>query len=270
MSLQPNFMDRMALTMKAVHVQCLDESQSRIKGTVASGFIVESNGRLYLHTCWHVVTGFDMYDVKVSGVLPNRKYLELSFQGFDNSIPNIQKIGGHQSLVLPLYDDNNVPLWIQNKQDVPHPDLNAINLKVPSWHDMVKISLPSEISVSDMQIIKERDILVNMAMIGEPIFVVGFPYGYSALGLGQPTAIVLVRFVAANHVIDRKSGALLDGPGAPGMSGGPVFVERDGKLLLIGIYTGLLYPDHLIMKNEKYTALGTMNYLFMWWKSDNV
>ncbi|SFC72298.1 hypothetical protein [Flavobacterium phragmitis] len=58
---------------------------------------------------------------------------------------------------------------------------------------------------------------------------------------------------------------LIDGPATPGMSGGPVFVERDHNLLLIGIYTGLLYPDHYINQNEKTTALGTICPLAVWW-----
>jgi hypothetical protein len=37
---------------------------------------------------------------------------------------------------------------------------------------------------------------------------------------------------------------LIDGIGAPGMSGGPVFIERNQKLILYGIYTGLIYPDY--------------------------
>lgn len=270
MNFQSNFIDRMSLTMKAVHLQCLDGNRIPIPDKVASGFIVESSGNLFLYTCWHVVTGFDMNDVRISGVLPNRRYLQVTYQGFDTSTPNIQKIGGNHSLVLPLYDDNNFPLWIQNKQDIPNADLNAINIKVPSWHDAVKIPLPESVMLSEMQIIKESDAFLNITMIGEQVFVVGFPYGYSALGLEQPTAIVLVRFVAANRVKDRKSDVLLDGPGAPGMSGGPVFVERDGKLLLVGIYTGLLYPDHVVQRNEKYTALGTMSNLVMWWRSNNV
>jgi len=256
--------------MKAVHIQCLDENRDPVPGAYASGFIVESNGSRYLYTCWHVVTGFNMHDIRIGKSVPNRRFIEMNFQGFDTTHPNVHKIGGNQSLTLPLYDENNAPLWNQNKQDIPHPYLNAINLHVPSWHDAVKILLPQTLSLSDMQVIKERDIFQSFPMVGEKVFLVGYPYGYSALGMEQPTAIVLVRFVAANHIKDRKSEALVDGPGAPGMSGGPVFVERDNALHLMGIYTGLIYPDHVVQKNEKYTALGTVCNLAMWWHSDNV
>lgn len=49
----------------------------------------------------------------------------------------------------------------------------------------------------------------------------------------------------------------MDGAGAPAMSGGPVFVERESGIYLLGMYTGLIYPDHVIDANEKMTALGT-------------
>jgi hypothetical protein len=154
---------------------------------------------------------------------------------------------------------------VQNKQDAPHPDLNSINLKVPFWHDAVKLPLSKDISVSDMQIIKESEVWKNFTMIGEKIYIVGYPYGYSALGMEQPTPIVLTRFLAADRIKDRQSEILLDGPGAPGMSGGPAFIERGNALHLLGIYTGLIYPDHVVEKNEKSTALGTCSNMTLWW-----
>ena len=106
-------------------------------------------------------------------------------------------------------------------------------------------------------------------MVGEKLYIVGYPYGYSALGTEQPTAIILTRFIAAERIKDRQTEILLDGPGAPGMSGGPVFIEHDAVLYLLGIYTGLIYPDHVIEKNEKTTALGTMSNMVLWWTVEN-
>jgi len=81
----------------------------------------------------------------------------------------------------------------------------------------------------------------------------------------QPTPIVLTRFLAADRIKDRQSEIPLDGPGAPGMSGGPAFVGRDNSLHLFGIYTGLIYPDYMLEKNEKSTALGTCRNMAVWW-----
>jgi len=256
--------------MKSVHIQCLNEHKNVINGANASGFIVREKEKLFLYTCWHVITGYNMHDVKVGRKLPNRKYLEVTLQGCDKRQEGVQVIGGNQSLILPLYSEEDLPLWIQNKQDVPNTDLNNINLKVPFWHDVIKLALPDDIAVSDMQIIKEDEILHhNSPMLGEKIYIVGFPYGYSTLGMEQPTPIVLTRFLAADRIKDRQSELLIDGSGAPGMSGGPAFVERDNSMHLIGAYTGVIYPDYEIEKNEKSTALGACSNMVLWWSVEN-
>lgn len=269
MNKPPLHMYRMSLNMKAIHVQCLDKNKKPVEGVNASGFILEEKGELFVYTCWHLVTGYNMHDVKIGRTLPNRRFIEINLQDCDKRQPGVQVIGGNQSIIISLYNEDNTPAWIQNQQDVPHPDLNAINLKIPFWHDAVKIALPREITLSKMQIIKEDEIWNNLLMIGEKIYIVGFPYGYSALGMEQPTAIVLTRFLAADRIKDRQTEMLLDGPGAPGMSGGPAFIERDNTLHLVGIYTGLIYPDHVIEKNEKTTALGTFSNMNLWWRIEN-
>jgi hypothetical protein len=58
----------------------------------------------------------------------------------------------------------------------------------------------------------------------------------------------------------------LDSGGAPGMSGGPVFVERDDEIALLGVYTGIIYSDPVIERNEKTTALGSCANLSSCWR----
>ena len=266
----PLHLYRMSLNMKSVHIQCLNEHKDVVKGANASGFIIREKEVLYLYTCWHVVTGYDMHDIKIGTTLPNRKYFELNLQNCANPQEGIQVIGGNQSAVIPLYSDQGLPLWVQNKQDIPNPDLNNINLKVPFWHDAIKLPLPESISVSNMQIIDNDDLLLhNSPLLGEKIYIVGYPYGYSAFGMEQPTPIVLTRFLAADRIKGRQTELLLDGAGAPGMSGGPTFVERDNRLYLFGLYTGIIYPDYLIEKKEKSTALGSCCNLVLWWSVEN-
>jgi hypothetical protein len=264
---------RFCLPYRAVHIQCIDEKDNEIINANASGFVVKENDELFLYTCWHVVTGFNMHDIKIPINHKIRNALKITLQNHENKQPGVSTIGGNQTVTVPLFIENKgikTPVWTQEKKDKPHEDLNNINIKVPSWHDVVKIPLPEEVSVSDIQVLNKDDLYMNLPEVGEKIHIVGFPYGYSSLGMDQPTPIVLTRFLAANRVKDQVMYMLLDGPGAPGMSGGPVFVERDNKLDLTGIYTGLLYPDHVIEKNEKSTALGIYCNLALWWKTESV
>jgi hypothetical protein len=83
------------------------------------------------------------------------------------------------------------------------------------------------------------------------------PYGFSTYGTDNPTPVVLTRFVAGEGIGGREQEILLESAGAPGMSGGPVFIEMDSDVKLLGLYTGLIYPDHMVEENEKSTALGT-------------
>lgn len=259
---------QMTLSFKAVHIQCLDKDSNPINHANSTGFIVRENEKLFLYTCWHVVTGYDMHNIELKHVSPNRKFLRVTLQNCERRQPGLEVIGSNQSVTIPLYDTTVspcLPLWYQDEQDTPDPDLNEINIKIPYWHDAVKIPLPPDLCISEFQIISSAQTFKNLPLLGEKVYIVGYPYGYSAFGMNQPTPIVLTRFVASTVIAGRQTELLLDGPGAPGMSGGPVFIERDNALLLSGLYTGLIYPDHVIKKNEKTTALGTFCNLAVWW-----
>ncbi|RYF39053.1 MAG: hypothetical protein EOO38_23860 [Cytophagaceae bacterium] len=95
----------------------------------------------------------------------------------------------------------------------------------------------------------------------EELFIVGYPYGYSALPK-TPSAIVLPRRVASDATFNRDLFALIDRPCAPGMSGSPVFANRNGKACIVGVYSGLIYPDFGIDQNAPHTALGTVEDLY--------
>lgn len=262
----PLLTQRFILPLKAVLIRCLDEQQRQLNH--ASGFIRREGSKLFLYTCWHVVTGYDRNDLKIGNQLPNRAFLSVELQTSDSSQPGIEAIGGLQTLTLPLYNTEvspKEPLWQQDKRHTPHPDLNAVHLYVPFWHDAVRLELPDDLVVSDAQVIEEEDAFPvdTMLTVGDRLYVVGFPYGFSAHGVDQPIPTVLTRFVAATRISGRSQEVLLESTGAPGMSGGPVFVEREKSIHLLGLYTGLLYPDHVIQRSEKHTALGTCSSIFM-------
>ena len=257
----PHFNQRFELPLKAVLIRCLNE-EKKPTGHGASGFIRQEGNNLYLYTCWHVVTGYDKNDLKVRNELPNRAFLEIELKDAQKPQPGVETIGGIQSLVVPLYDPSlrpKKPLWHQDKRHIPHADLNAIGLFVPFWHDVVKIELPQSIRLAEMQVIPETDIFPSDSLLlaGDKLYVVGYPYGYSAGGAHRPTPVVLTRFVAATEVHGRRREILLESIGAPAMSGGPVFVEREAGIYLLGLYTGLLFPDHVVKENNLVTALGT-------------
>jgi hypothetical protein len=261
---------RSELSFRSVQLRCLDEGGKPLKHASASGFVRIEDGVPFLYTCWHVVTGYDRNDLRVTNALPKRSFLEVFVQDDQQQTDGASLAGGPLSFTIPLYDESarpKKPLWYQDRAHLPHPDLNAIGLRVPSWHDAVKIPLSADVKVSGLQLVS-NPVLTSDAMLtpGDKIYVVGFPYGFSTIGLGLPTPVVLTRFVAATAVSGRPQEFLLDSGGVPGMSGGPVFVERDDEIALLGVYTGIIYSDPVIDRNEKTTALGSCANLSSCWR----
>jgi len=269
---KPLHFQQRELSRKAVLIRCLDENREPIPNTTGTGFIRDEEDGLFLYTCWHLVTGLNPHNLEVPHRPPDRRYLEILLQKAQTRQPGVTAIGGLQTHIVALYDTSSephVPAWYQDEEDVPNADLNQIGIHVPFWHDAVKIPLPKEVRVDKMQYIEQSQLLVSPTTLpfpGEKVFVVGFPYGFSALGSRQPTPVTLTRFIAATRVEDRRTDMLLESIGAPGMSGGPVFAIRKESVYLLGMYTGLIFPDYRIGKNERDTALGTCVNMMLCWE----
>jgi hypothetical protein len=258
------------LQYTAVLVRCLDVEMRPIQDAVASAFLRCEGGRVFLYTCWHVVTGLDPATCIVQSPNMPRRFLQVTFQQRVPISESGHTIGGKQEMITPLYESEIAllrPVWYQDSVSKPHVELNALGLELPLLHDLVKIEL--KVSADDLasfQLINDSFLLpgglLDRVVVGEKCFVVGFPYGFSALGEEQPTAIALTRFVASAYLAPRRRTLLMESFGAPGMSGGPVFVERTAGnhigSFLFGVYTGLVYPDHRNSPRDRNTALGTV------------
>lgn len=261
---------RSELLFRAVRLRCLDEARKPLKHASASGFVRIEDGVPFLYTCWHVVTGYDRNRLRVTNALPKRAFLEVILQDHQRETDRAPVAGRPVSFTIPLYDESarpKKPLWYQDRAHLPHPDLNSIGLCVPSWHDAVKIPLSTDMKVSQSQLVSNPVLASNtMLKPGDKIYIVGFPYGVGTGGLGMPTPVVLTRFVTAAAVSGRPRELLLDSGGAPGMSGGPVFVERADDIALLGVYTGIIYPDPVIERDANVTALGSCANLSLCWR----
>lgn len=244
-----------------MQLRCLDEEGKPLRHASASGFVRVEDGVPFLYTCWHVVTGYDRNDLRVTNTLPQRAFVEMFVQAPRQQSDRLpDDVAELLSFTIPLYDGvawPKKPLWYQDRAHLPHPDLNAIGICVPSWHDVVKIPLPAQVRVSQLQLVSNPVVAPDrLPTLGDKVYVVGFPYGPSTNGLGPPAPAVLIRFVTAAEVSSRRQELLLDSGGVPGMSGGPVFVERDNEIALLGVYTGVIYADFGFGYQRKVTALG--------------
>lgn len=267
---------RLFLSLIGVRIEILDRHKNAI--ACASGFLYRDGAKTFLHTCWHVFTGLDPHHLTLGFELPQRRYVRISIQGVDKQ-PGVESIGDSQSVDLPLYEDPDAvhgplrPCWEQCAPYYPNEFLNNVGLFLPAFTEAARLEIPSGLTLSDAQFVDEHFAVLprntHLPSPGDKCLIVGFPYGFSSAGLDQPTAVTFTRFIASAPIAGpRQHEIFLDGYGAPGMSGGPVFIERANQLYLLGVYTGDVFPDHAQHTREKATAMGTVSDLRMpLWRS---
>lgn len=228
----------------------------------ATGFLTKEGNSSYLYTAWHVIVGTDPYEVKKINP-PRIEKIAVYTQNAVNTGPGWTRIGGATEHIIELYEthaEQLKPKWLQDQQDRPDDYWNSCGIKIPFWHDAIKIRINLTSTMMDSITFKETDFINNYLLTpGDKVLIAGYPYGYSSMGRTQPTPIILTRFVAATQMEGRNRNFLIDGACFPVMSGSPVLIIRDNKLYLCGIYTGLRYPDYSKDGNEKkdkHAALG--------------
>lgn len=251
------------LGSKSVRLDILD--QQRKSCAQATGFVIKEQDGLFLYTCWHVVTGVYFLDPKVLRPSP-RRTLVVNLKAVVERQPGVTAIGGNQNIEIALYDSKNCPLWQQELNEREHSDLNAINIRVPKFIDVVRIPIELDALTRDVVAFNNEDIFHNIWDAGSDVVIVGYPYGYSAMDKDTPEPIFIKKSIASN--LTKRGGAmLLDGGATPGMSGSPIIVNHQGRWWLFGIYTGIIFPDFVQgsqeSKNDRSAALGLMVSIYL-------
>lgn len=231
----------MDIAHSVVQLEVLAENGETVSW--ATGFIVEEDDFTSLYTCWHVVSGVSPCRLPVWPPQKREKIRVHSAKKRENPVGF--SIGGHQSFEVDLYDSLGRPLWhcsqgrpsVDMPLDVPMVDI--VRIDVSLWSK----TLP-EVICCDLI---DESIHPSVFM---DLYLVGYPYGFSASVHG-PSPVFLKRSVASlwSHT---HGSALLDGSGAKSMSGGPVLLERSGKVQVIGIYSGELHPE--AAKEDTYSS----------------
>jgi hypothetical protein len=247
------------LGRKAVRLETFDENK-RLLGR-ASGFLVNESDGLFLYTCWHVVTGVDFLKPAPMSRPKRRHSLKVYCQDVQQRQPGVRVIGGGRSVEVTLYDELVRPRWLQEMYAREQPDLQSIGIPVPQSYDVVRIPLELDALLRNAVTFQKEDIFTNFAHAGTDAVILGYPHGYSAMNVASPEPVFLKRSIASNRT-PNVGVTLLDGGAAPGMSGGPVLVNHLDRWWLLGMYTGVIFPDHQHgpegPENDRSAALGLM------------
>lgn len=222
---------------------------------VASGFLIRDRGILYLNSCWHVFSGINPLRPALPGARP-QKVTSLEVLQVD-AVPSnggaSVTIGGRRTFRIELYDGDGTPRWEQGRLSNICPEIEIAGYRLPK-HDIARIAIDEEKPHQSRYLEIPNAPYDDFVVPGDTLYVAGFPYGFSYSDKNQH-AVVLTRHAASFQPVSESS--LLDGPCSPGMSGGPVLIEASAGLSLVGVYTGLRYPEGVVESPNPNTALGT-------------
>jgi hypothetical protein len=203
---------------------------------IATGFLWSDNEENFLITNWHVVTGLnpgDQQPIDKYGSTPDK--LRVWFRLKDNLVIL-------EPYDIPLFNNQNQPLWKEHKDFQSIVDVAAININLPNQFKAYPIN---KIQFGDFR-----------PEIGLDVFIAGFPRGISG-GINFP--IWKRGSIASEPDIDLDSlpKLLIDSMTREGMSGSPVIAQYTGiyaedpenlndndwigtQRKLLGIYSGRL------------------------------
>lgn len=203
--------------------------------TRASGFFVEDEGRVYVVTNWHVLSG---RDYRTGQCLDPNGATPLSVS-FSYHSPDGDRLEAAEA-ELPLIDKDGEAAWLQHPQHGQAFDVAALDVTQA-------VAAAAPVCVPDW-----AKPTPHPLRPGEEVFAVGFPLG---LSLTQGAAIWKRGSIATEPAIpiDGMHKFLVDSATREGMSGSPVYVwkeysERktprmgfsltDSGYFLAGIYSG--------------------------------
>lgn len=230
------------MSVRPVKLEPLDQDRVPLGGRLSTGFLFYEREQVWLYTCWHVVTGIDPFRPQFKDP-PSRRFVKVTWKQMAIRDGGHTSLGDTEDFIVPLYDGDGKPLWHQEGVRRSQLDLDALGLPVPATTDLVALSVSVIPDERRFRCFSPSDVPRAHFQNGQQVVITGYPWGYSALGPLTPEPVFLTRSIASWVVLNRAHSFLVDGVGAKGMSGSPVFVPDSGGFKLIGVYSGALFPD---------------------------
>jgi hypothetical protein len=179
--------------------------------SLATAFIWEKDGKPFLITNWHNVTGVDPFSgkhISPTGAEPNRMQVWWNKKG---------ELGRRHGSFIALKDANGAPLWLAHPHHGSKVDVVAIPIAPDENSEMIAINnLPS------------CDLAVG---VGTEVFVLGYPFGIGPAGL----PIWKRGSIASEPQLSPlQPHVFVDTASRPGMSGSPIIRRSWGTHELRG------------------------------------
>lgn len=184
----------------------------------ATGYLTKSEGRIYLISNWHVLSGRNCHTgqtIDKSGDLPQL----ITFPLYKFYPDKTMYTKEHLEIDVPLGNDLIEPIWIEHPsgQEV---DIAAVEV-VADFPETAKLDFLSDLPVS--QLLKPE--------VASDVFVLGFPLGIAKqdfLPIWKRASIASEPEVS----VEKQEKILIDTATREGMSGSPVFAYTKSAFAL--------------------------------------
>jgi hypothetical protein len=233
---------QLMLPLKSVKIIVLNEHGEQIKTAdadrTASGFIRRESTGIFLYTAWHIVVGISRRERRLPSDWERPRTLRVGLRSNESALPGVEAITQSRQTDLPLYSSDSVtPCWAQDRLDIADAELNRAGFRIPKLHDAVKLRL-SGIDINHLLAVETEPPFHGVLLPGDKALILGHPSNDDDATRDLSVPLVLTRFLATNRIDRQPHQFLIDGRCIDGFAGAPIFVERDSRLFVVGLYAG--------------------------------
>jgi hypothetical protein len=218
--------------------------------------MVEAEGRYFLVTNWHVLSGKDFARQQEGlGDIPFTIRTSVHiYSGEGEDMPPLYW-GMWRKITIPLYDKSNAPAWIEPQTRQNQPKADVVALPISKNKSVPFRSAFSLFSQRPMESNSQKDQWARISAIpmsaletkveygpSDLVNVVGFPHGWAPNGNDKSSTAFWRTASIASEIYEtgmsRWEHTFFIDPCPPeGMTGSPVLGSKSDHLKLLGVYS---------------------------------
>jgi hypothetical protein len=248
------------LSFSSIKLDRFSKDGSRLKA--ASGFVIKAGNQYYLITNWHIVSGSDdpAHESRKPVVKPYTLKTSIHFHMGEGDKRAPLAMGMWKRLTVPLYDEDDMPRWIELKANKEHTSrIDVIALPLESNLTILQLlsgkAIPRKF-IDPMQIRSNVDYWTEISSIfisaieteveygpSDAVDVIGYPIGWAPAGTNKAAPAFWRKSSIASEIKEAgigtipKSPFFIDPCPLEGMTGSPVVGMKNDCLKLLGVYS---------------------------------
>jgi hypothetical protein len=228
-------------------------SKDGVRLKPASGFVIEAGNQYYLITNWHVLSGRDISAPGQQALVIEPHILKTAIHtyGGRGEKSNPPQMGIWKRITVQLYDDHDVPRWIQGRTDEksqPTVDVVALPIKLdPTFRGLFKWQFEGS-NINNMDSWVKISAISSSAIDtdveygpSDTVHIIGYPLGWAPIGTDKSSSA----FWRMSSIASERSeigmtpanAFFIDPCALEGMTGSPVIGMKNERMKLLGVYS---------------------------------